>query len=107
MPFSHEQLLDSGSWQMYGEFKKGQSVLVLEYTQSWGDHIKLLFLSYHNGEAVLLDKRKGQGRKWFLETKKGGCSPRCFLPISSVCRFCVTFTVTDAAPVASVTVYSF
>jgi len=50
--------------------QKGQGVLVLEYNQSWGDHIKLLFLSYHNGEAVLLDKRKGQGRKWFIEAKK-------------------------------------
>jgi hypothetical protein len=65
-----ERRLDSGSWQIYGEFKKGQSVLVLEYAQAWGDHIKLLFLSYRNGKAVLLDKRKGQGRKWFLEAKK-------------------------------------
>jgi len=67
---TEERRLDSGSWQMHGEFKKGQSVLVLEYTQAWGDHIKLLFLSYRNGEAVLLDKRRGRGRKWFLEAKK-------------------------------------
>lgn len=67
-----ERRLDSSSfcWQMYGEFKQGQSVLVIEYTQPWGDHLKILFLSYRNGEAILLDKKRGQGRKWFIEAKK-------------------------------------
>ena len=70
---TEERRLDSSSfcWQMHGEFKKGQSVLVLEYNQPWGDHIKLLFLSYrHTSETVLLDRRKGQGYRLFREASR-------------------------------------
>jgi hypothetical protein len=67
---TEEKYLDSSFWQMHGEFRKGQPVLLLEYNQPYGDHIKLLFLSYRNGEATLLDKQRGQGRKWFIEAKK-------------------------------------
>jgi hypothetical protein len=67
---TEERRLESGGWQIHGDFRNGQAVLVLEYTQPYGDHFKLFFLSYRNGEADLLDKRRGQGRKWFIEAKK-------------------------------------
>ena len=67
---SGEQIpLYAGNWYIHGDVRN-QSVVVIEFIKRIDDYRHFPFLSYKQGEAVLLDKRRGNTRRLYLAAKK-------------------------------------
>ncbi len=61
--------LSGGDWYLRGDVRN-QSALVIEYIKHLGDYRHIPFLTTKHGEAVFLDKRRGNTRRLYQAAKK-------------------------------------
>src|SRR5207302_10476880 len=64
-----EYQLHPSNWKLHGKFTQNP-VIVIEYVQSYGEHLKVVFLSSKDGSLTEINRRKGATRKVFQRARQ-------------------------------------